>query len=80
MSILSKLGLLWHVTEEYTSFADPSYVFTAKFLRNIIAVISNHFAVCFKTNFDQPVFKEHSINLFENVYAKTFFAYVKVRF
>ena len=80
MLVLSKLSLFWHVTEEYTSFADPSYVFTIKFLRNIIAVIFNHFAVCFKANFDQTVLKERSINLFRCGYTEAIFANMKVWF
>lgn len=80
MLVLSKLSLFWHVAEEYTSLADPSYVFTVKFLRNIIAVIFNHFAVCFKANFDQTVLKERSINLFRCGYTEAIFANMKVWF
>ena len=78
MLVLSKLSLFWHVTEEYTSLADPSYVFTVKFLRNIIAVIFNHFAVCFKANFDQTVLKERSVDLFKYGHTEALFANMKV--
>ena len=78
MPVLKKLSFLWHVAEEYTRFANPSDVITFKLLRNIIAVVSNHFAGCFKANFDQTVLKESSVDLFKYGLTEALFANMKV--
>ena len=80
MPVLKKLSFLWHVAEEYTRLTDPSDVITVKLLRNIIAVTYNHFAVCFKANFDQTVLKERFVDLFKYVHTEALFTNMKVWF